>query len=296
MRRLIFMAVAASFLAGCGAAGKADLRVMTFNIRLGTAEDGEDHWNHRREMLFQVLHDHQPDVVGLQEALRFQLDEMREAVPEYGEIAAGRDDGNNGGEASAIFYRSARLKVDESGTFWLSNTPETPGSKHWGNIYPRICTWARFRDRRTGDRFYVYNTHLDHQSQAARERGAELIVQRINGRTHHDPFILTGDLNANECNPVVRYLKGELPAVPAKPDDSATVSPLADTFRVIHPDITPAGTFHAFTGQRNGDKIDYILASPEWRVLEAAIVYDNRDGRYPSDHFPVTAVVRLHKE
>ncbi len=303
-RLMMFTALAglAAALAGCRMAGpgdragaSADLRVMSFNIRYGTANDGDNHWRHRREMVFQVLRDHRPDVVGLQEALRFQIDEMHEAVAGYGEIAVGRDDGKDAGEASGILYRTARLEVDEHGTFWLSDTPEVPGSRHWGNNITRICTWARLRDRQTGAMFYLFNTHLDHQSQPARERGAELIVQRINRRAHPDPIMLTGDLNAGEGNPAVRYLKGEQTAVPAKPDDSAPVPPLVDTFRVLHPDAAPAGTFNGFVGKRDGEKIDYILCSPEWQVVDAAIVDDNQDGRYPSDHFPVTAVVRLRR-
>ncbi|NLX21796.1 MAG: endonuclease/exonuclease/phosphatase family protein [Phycisphaerae bacterium] len=300
MTRLVTLIVTAGILAGCSAAGpadraerKTDLRVMTFNIRYGAAKDGENDWQHRREMVFQVLRDHRPDVVGLQEALRFQIDEMLAAAPGYGEIAVGRDDGKNAGEASAILYRTDRLEIDEQGTFWLSDTPEVAGSKHWGNAITRLCTWARLRDKQTKAHFYMYNTHLDHQSQPARERGAELIVQRINQRSHRDPIILTGDLNADERNPAVRYLKREIPAVPARPENSAAVPPLADTFRVLHPDAKPAGTFNGFTGKKDGGKIDYILTSPEWCVMEAAIVYDNKDGHYPSDHFPVTAVLKL---
>ncbi|MBN1488996.1 MAG: endonuclease/exonuclease/phosphatase family protein, partial [Phycisphaerae bacterium] len=279
MNRFIAIAVTAGLVAGCSAirpgdptSKAADLRVMTFNIRFGTANDGEDHWKHRREMVFQVLRDHEPDVLGLQEALRFQINEMHEAVPGYGEIAVGRDDGKDAGETAAILYRSARLEVDAHGTFWLSDTPEVPGSKHWGNTITRICTWARLHDRRTGAHFYVFNAHLDHRSQPARERGAELIAQRINQRPHGDPILLMGDFNADERNPAVRHLKGELAAVGSKLDDSAAVPPLVDTFRVLHPDVSPAGTFNGFAGKRDGEKIDYILASPEWSVRTAAIV------------------------
>ncbi|MGQ9649845.1 MAG: endonuclease/exonuclease/phosphatase family protein [Phycisphaerae bacterium] len=300
MRYLWMLAVTALTLAGCRhgnldqhATGTLDLRVMSFNIRYGTADDGPNHWNNRREMLFQVFRDHRPDVVGLQEALRFQLDEIRQAFPEYAEIAAGRDDGKTGGETSAILYRSARFQAIEQGTFWLSDTPEVPGSRSWGNNITRICTWAHLRDRHTPIGFYIFNTHLDHQSQPAREMGAELIAQRMSRRTHPDPLILTGDFNAGEKNPVVRYLKGEISAVPAKQGPCAVVPALVDTFRVLHPDATIVGTFNGFAGKRDGEKIDYVLASPEWMIAQAAIVYDNVEGRYPSDHFPVMALLRL---
>ncbi|MDM8005194.1 MAG: endonuclease/exonuclease/phosphatase family protein [Phycisphaerae bacterium] len=301
MRRILILAVLAVTLAGCqqggigqGASGTQEVRAMSFNIRYGTANDGPNHWSKRREMVFQVFRDHRPDVVGLQEAMRFQLDEIRQAVPEYGEISAGRDDGKSGGEASAILYCSARFEAREQGTFWLSDTPEVPGSRSWGNNITRICTWARLRDRQSGVCFYMFNTHLDHQSQPARELGAELIAQRMGRRAHPDPLILTGDFNAGEGNPVVRYLKGQIPAVPAKQGACAVVPALVDTFRVLHPDAKVVGTFNGFAGKREGEKIDYVLASPESTVAEAAIVYDNTDGRYPSDHFPVKAVLRLY--
>jgi endonuclease/exonuclease/phosphatase family metal-dependent hydrolase len=272
--------------------GPAALRVMTFNIRYGTANDGPNHWSKRRELVFGVLRDHRPDVVGLQEALRFQIDEIRQALPEYGEIGVGRDDGKTAGEYSAILYRHGRLEVLEQGTFWLSATPEVPGSRSWGNSIPRICTWARLADKASGRRFYLYNTHLDHQSQPAREQGAELIARRMGQRTHSDPIILTGDMNSGEDNVVIRYLRGELKAVPSKKEPCATVPPLVDTFRLLHPEALQVGTFNGFEGKRDGPKIDYILVSPQWKVLEASIIHDNTDRRYPSDHFPVMAVVQ----
>lgn len=299
MTRAVMAMVLALVAAGCHQNGfnarqgkTSDLRVMTFNIRYGSANDGPDHWSLRREMVFQVLREHRPDLVGLQEALMFQVDEIRGALTEYGVIAAGRDDGKIGGEACAVLYRAERFEVSEQGTFWLSATPETPGSKGWGNHITRICTWARLRDRQTAASFYFFNTHLDHQSQPARELGAELIARRIAERAHPDPVILTGDLNAGENNPVVRYLTGQAPAVPAKKSGCAAPPPLSDSFRVLHPRETVVGTFNGFAGRRDGEKIDYILVSPQWRVVEASIVYDNTAGRYPSDHYPVTAVLR----
>lgn len=299
MKRLLMAVLLVGAAVGCRTAevrdrpgGAGELRVMTFNIRYGAAEDGPNHWTRRREMVFQVFRDHRPDVAGLQEVLRFQLDEIRRALPEYGAVVAGRDDGQAGGEACAILYRTGRFEVVEHGTFWLSDTPEVPGSRSWGNNITRICTWARLRDRGTGAVFYMFNTHLDHQSQPARELGAELIAQRMGRRPHPDPIILTGDFNAGEANPAMRYLKGQAPAVPSKKGRCAAVPPLVDTYRVLHPNETTVGTFNGFSGKRDGEKIDYILVSPHWKVLEASILYDNTDGRYPSDHFPVTAVIR----
>ncbi|MBW3555105.1 MAG: endonuclease/exonuclease/phosphatase family protein, partial [Gemmatimonadetes bacterium] len=158
---------------GDAASSDAALRVMTFNVRYGTAPDGADAWPHRRAQLLRVVTDHDPDVLGLQEALRFQVDEIRAAMDEPGEVVGvGRDDGAEAGEYSAILYDRGRLALLDQGTFWLSDTPSVPGSTSWGNRIPRIATWARLRDTATDTSFYVVNTHWDHESQNARERSA----------------------------------------------------------------------------------------------------------------------------
>ncbi|HUU82507.1 MAG TPA: endonuclease/exonuclease/phosphatase family protein [Phycisphaerae bacterium] len=270
-----------------------ELRVMTFNIRYGAADDGENHWDKRRDLVFAVFADHRPDVAGLQEALVWQIDQIRAARPRYGSIGVGRDDGKEKGEFCPILYRTDSFDVTHHGTFWLSDTPETPGSRSWGNPLPRICTWARLTEKRTGRSFYIYNLHLSHVSQPSRERSVDLLARRINDRRPQDPVIVTGDFNAGEANPAIRFLKGE-PVAPTASHQPAVAPPaLVDSFRVRHPDVGEAGTFNAFRGRTDGDKIDYVFVQREARVLDAAIIRDHRDGRYPSDHFPVVATVRL---
>jgi len=288
------LALLFGFFCCADAAGANDLelRVMSFNIRYGTANDGENRWPNRKEIVFDVIRKQKSDVIGLQEALRFQIDEIRKAVPVYGEIGVAREDGRIDGEYSAILYRTDRFGVAEAGTFWLSDTPEIAGSSHWGNACVRICTWARLIENETGKAFYMFNTHLDHRSQPSREKSAVLIARRIASRNHKDPFVVTGDFNAGEENPVVTYLKGK---TAAKGDGAAAKTPvvLADTFRVLHPDVEDVRTGHSFRGGREGNKIDYVLALPSAEVLEVQILYDNVNGRYPSDHYPVTARLRL---
>jgi endonuclease/exonuclease/phosphatase family metal-dependent hydrolase len=254
------------------------LRVMTFNIRYGTAHDGENAWTKRRDLLYEVLRAERPDLIGVQEALRFQIDEILAAVPGYASTGVGRDDGAAKGEFSAILVRADRFHVADSGTVWFSDTPETPGSMTWGNKITRICSWARFVER-DGRAFTHYNLHLDHQSQPSREQSAALLRQRIDARRRAgEPVIVTGDFNAGEQNPALRALIG----------------PFVDTFRVKHPDEKAVATFTNFkAAPPDGDKIDYVLVEPGTEVLEAAIVRTSRDGRFPSDHFPVTAVIRL---
>ena len=268
---------------------RAVLGVMTFNIRYGTAEDGDNRWERRRDLLFEVIRSENADILGLQEALRFQIDEILAAAPDYAFVGVGRDDGRSAGEYSAILYRRARLSIIDSGTFWFSDTPEQPGSMTWGNRITRICTWARVRER-SGDSFYVYNLHLDHESQPSRERSVQLLARRIRSRAApDDPVIVTGDFNVDEQNPAMRWLLGNEATLAG--ETTAGIR-LADTFRALHPDARGAGTFNDFkTGQIEESKIDYVLTDGGFVAHEARIVHTSRDGRYPSDHFPVVASV-----
>lgn len=289
---MAFAAAAAAWIGlAAGAAAQAQageaaqeqgltLKVVSYNIRYGAAPDGPDHWENRKGEVARLLREHEADVVGLQEALRGQLDDLASMVQGYGEIGVGRNDGKTKGEYAAILYRKDRFSVVESGTFWLSDTPETPGSRSWGNRITRICTWARLRDEPTGRTFYVFNTHLDHESQPSRERSVDLIARRIAERPHAaDPVVVTGDFNAGESNPVIAAMTAG--------------GFVRDSFRVLHPDASPAGTFTSFRlGNVETEKIDYVFVSEGIEVLEADIIRTSRDGRYPSDHFPVTARVR----
>ena len=255
------------------------LSVMSFNIRYGTAADGDNHWLRRREQLFALLREQQADVIGLQEALHSQIAEILDAVPGYAYVGVGRRDGRQAGEYAAILYRTARLQVRRSDTFWFSDTPGVVKSTSWGNQIERICTWAYFEDRE-GPAFYAFNVHLDHLSQPSRERSVALLLDRIALRDPRAPVVVTGDFNAGENNPAAVAMRASF----------------RDSFRVLHPGASEVGTFNGFTmGQTSGDKIDFVFVEPGVEVLDAAIVRTSRDGRYPSDHFPVTARIRLRE-
>jgi endonuclease/exonuclease/phosphatase family metal-dependent hydrolase len=273
--------------------GGLELRIMSFNIRYGSANDGENHWKNRKEMVFDVLRDHKPNIVGLQEALDFQIAEIRKALGKYGLIGVAREDGMRDGEFSCLLYDISLYNVSESGTFWFSDTPHIPGSNHWGNACVRICTWARFIEKKSGKAFYMFNLHLDHVSQPSREKSAVLLSQRIKNRNFPDPFIVTGDFNTGENNPVITYLKGQTTLTGADGRKSKNPVPMVDTFRVLHPDVKDVRTGHGFRGARKGNKIDYVFVPSSVKVLEAQILYENTDGRYPSDHYPVNAVLLL---
>lgn len=259
--------------------------VMSFNIRYGLANDGEDSWEHRQDLVMDTIRQYAPDIVGLQEALPFQLEAILKTFPEFASSGVERD-GTGKGEYAALLYRRDRYELLEEGTFWYSDTPEVP-SAHWGNRHLRICSWARFRDKASGIRLFVYNTHWDHQSQPSREKSALMLARRIQERSHPDPVIVTGDFNAGESNPAILYLKGEDGPLGKAPQ------PLKDSFRILHPDETVVGTFNGFKGTTDGEKIDYIFVSPDLQVLAADIVRDQRDGHTPSDHFPVLARMQL---
>ena len=266
------------FLIGLASAEAEEIEIhaMSFNIRLGVANDGPNHWNLRKELVFDVLRDHKPDVVGMQEAWKIQIDEIQKALPEYGLIGRSRQQEADVGEWCPLLYLKAKYEVLESGTFWLSDTPEKEGSMNWGNKIPRICTWARLNDKKSGRSFFVYNTHFDHQSQASREKSAVLCRERIAARKPGDEAaIFMGDLNAGEGNLAIKTLGKSL----------------RDTFGELHPGVKLRGTFGGWKGRSDGNRIDYIyVTSKGWKIVEAAILRDHSaDNRYPSDHYPVNA-------
>lgn len=275
-RRSILLALIALASLALPARGEP-IEAMSFNIRYGTAADGENAWPLRRDMVAELIAREGPSVLGIQEALDFQLDELLLALPGYRALGVGRDDGGRAGEFSAILYDTHRLDCEESGTFWFSEHPESPGSmsESWGNRIPRICTWARLRTKDAALSFTVWNLHWDHEAQESRLRGAHLLLRMLRAiAAPGEPYLVMGDFNAGESNPAVALL---------------LESGLRDSFRVLHPRAKDVGTFGAFRGRRDGEKIDAILVSPAWAVRDAAILHDNRDGRYPSDHYPVTA-------
>lgn len=257
-----------------------ELTTMSVNVRNHRSRDEENRWELRRDLLFEVIRRYEPDLVGTQEAYWPQVEQLREALPEYGMVGAGRDDGFTEGETCALFYRRDRFQAVASGTFWFSDTPDVPGSRQWTPAHARICTWARLI-KASGRGLCVYNVHLDHESQSARERSVRLLLDRIVSSPWSDPVIVMGDFNMDEANEVIKSIE-------------ASASPrLYDTFRAVCPDAIEVATYHGFTGRRIGEKIDYIYASPHFVTLDARIVRDDREGRYPSDHFPIVATVRL---
>jgi len=263
----------AAWLLAATALQAQSVTVMTYNIRLDTEQDGENRWDLRKELVVGLLGERAPDVFGIQEGLPWQVRYIDESLPGYAYVGEGREGGDKG-EYSALYFRQERLELLDSGTFWLSETPDAV-SVGWDAALPRICSWARFRDRSSSQTFIVANTHFDHIGAEARAKSAALLVARIGAiNTGGDPVLLTGDFNA------------EPDSVPV-----ATIMTAFDDARQVASAVAPGqeGTRSGFgvAGPVTA-RIDYVFASHgDWRVLEYAVLDDSRDGRYYSDHLPV---------
>jgi endonuclease/exonuclease/phosphatase family metal-dependent hydrolase len=268
------------------------MNVMSFNIRRGTRRDGINHCIYRRKLVREILSSYRPDVLGLQEALDFQMSEILTMLPGYEKVGIGNLGGSKGLH-NAIMYDAKRFFVSEEGTFWFSDTPEIPGSKGWGNIIPRVCTWARLIEKKSQQAFYLYNIHLDHLSLRSRKKSVVLLTRRISSRTFPDPFVLTGDFNAGERSAPIRYLKGSIPLKITLRDKVSNPVPLTDTFRVRYPAKRNIGTYHGYGRYFFRFKLDYIFVSSSVRVIDTEIIRLRWENCYPSDHFPLLAHVDL---
>jgi endonuclease/exonuclease/phosphatase family metal-dependent hydrolase len=267
----------------------APLRVMTFNLRYDNAGDGSNAWPYRKAWVAQLIRFHDADAVGVQEALGGMLADLDTLLPEYSRVGVGRTDGRTAGEYSAILYRRDRLEALESHTFWLSPTPEVPGSKGWDAALERIATWGRFRDRATGCTYVHLNTHFDHKGEHARQESARLIRERLAAIDATGlPLVMTGDLNSRPTSVGYRILTRDTIAEAFPPlVDGMTAS------REGHYG-PPSSTVSGFRGiGREGDVIDYVLVSPAVEVRKHGILPDSWDGRFPSDHLPVLATLAI---
>jgi len=261
------------------------VKVMTYNVRVDTIADGFNGWRTRKDRVTQTIRAHAADVIGVQEALDYQVWGIQQALPQYGNYAAGRDDGKREGETCAIFYRKDRYILLDKGTFWFSDTPSVPGSKDWGDMWPRICSWVRLAEKDSGMAFYVYNVHMAAFSDNARERSAQLLAKQVAARKTKEPFIVMGDFNMELDESGMLYLQQIGIRTPYPKMVDAWVSLNSGQ---IKPDTTK-GLFGMF----GGAQFDHIPICETARALEVKIDRRKVDGRYPSDHFPVIAKILL---
>jgi endonuclease/exonuclease/phosphatase family metal-dependent hydrolase len=277
--RLLLMLVGAM-----SALAAEPMRVMSFNVRLSAAKDGDNAWPKRTELFFATIATYGPDLIGFQEVLADQHDAITARLRDYAFAGVARDDGKRQGEWSNIGFRTARFTLIDSGTFWLSETPEIPGSKSWDAALTRICSWVRLRETATGKEFVYANTHFDHVGKIARQEASKVISRRVSAIAAGLPALLTGDLNINEDNPAYTVLVN-----PTTPGAIRWI----DSFREVHPNRGPEeASFNGFKGTTKGSRIDFIFHTTDFVATESAIDRTSRDGRYPSDHYPVTAVLR----
>ena len=245
------------------APGAHELRVMTFNLRVRTVLDGHNIWDKRRDLVVERVRAFDADLLGTQEGLDSMETYLRQHLGDYTFRGVGRNDGKQRGEMCGIFFRTARFELLDGGTFWLSKTPEKPGSRAWGEVYPRIVTWVKLRPRDGGRTFCWFNTHFDAFISGARARSATLLRSRMEQIAGDVPCLVTGDFNTTPGSRPYRTLLAP---------EGAPAASLHDVFRVAHPVVTrDEGTFHAFRGHPHGRRIDWILASTHFRIIAAEI-------------------------
>lgn len=261
------------------------IRVMTFNLRLDTPSDSSNAWPHRKEMVAQTMRFHKADFVGIQEGLPHQLAQLNEMLPYFGRIGVGRNTPDDPGEYSAIYYKKERFRLIDQATFWLSETPEKVASVGWDAALPRIVTWGKFKDARSGETFFVFNTHFDHRGEKARIESASLILDKIEEIAGEAPVVVTGDFNTTEDDLPYKVLTG------ATGEHDQT---LEDGFyEAEYGHHGPTSTWNGFEEILPGRRIDFIFTNFGFNVIQHATIADQQDGRFPSDHLPVVADIEF---
>jgi endonuclease/exonuclease/phosphatase family metal-dependent hydrolase len=260
------------------AAAPTPLRVMSVNIRLDTPSDGENRWALRAAALARQISGYAPDIFGAQEVLPSQWDDLRRLLPEFASVGAGRER-DGGGEASPVFFRTKRFALVDSGTFWLSTTPDVPGSKGWDAALPRVCSWAVLRENGSGRELLVANAHFDHLGHEARLQSARLILHQLEElNTVRRPVVFTGDLNtAPDTAPVEALIAGGLTCVDLV---------AAERSGAIY-------SFQGFGGAATKYRqlIDYVFVSGPLVARTFRVADEKVDDRYTSDHYPVVTTL-----
>ena len=279
MKRLIYLLAAVAFTA-CGSA--TSLSVMTFNMRYDNPEDGQNNWRFRRERIAGVIKAQEVDVLGTQELLSNQFNDLSGLLTGYPGVGVGRLDGAESGEYCAVFFRKDRFTLLDSGTFWLSETPEVVGSLGWDGACERIATWVVLRDRDGRELFFI-DTHLDHVGQVARDEGVSLLMKRIETLSGGRPVILTGDFNSEPGSSVVAHVQKD--------------GVLRDAKAIAAQRSGTDWSFSDFGQIPEAERplLDYIFVSGDIEALRYEVLPDTFDGGYVSDHAPVMAVVKIAK-
>ncbi len=262
----------------------ADLCVMTFNIRYDNPEDSLNRWSYRKDAAAEVIRANHVDLLGTQEVLINQLNDLKKRLPEYQAIGVGREDGKEKGEYCAIFYRRERFEAVDSGWFWLSETPDIPGSKGWDGACERIATWAVLKDKTTGRSIFFINTHLDHVGTIARREGVALLLSRAETLSKGLPVIVTGDFNATPDSEVFQHM--------------TTGGRFSDSRTVAQHVAGLLGTFNNFGRITEEERplIDYVFLTDDFVVQAYEALPEKRNDVYVSDHVPVAVKIMLKQK
>lgn len=264
----------------CGRQAEAELDVMTFNVRLDAAVDSFNNWKYRKENVSKMLAYYEPDIVGMQEVLKNQLDDLKERMPDYTALGVGREDGKEKGEYCPLFYKTDRFDLVDYGNFSLSETPDTIGVKGWDAACERITTWAVLKDKKSGRQVAAFNTHFDHMGQIARRESAMLILQKIQEIAGDLPAVLTGDFNGDLYSEPVEILEK---------------NGMENTYMKARVVYGPVWSYHNFgrlpLNQR--ELIDYIFVKGPVVADKCRVIEEQPVGGYLSDHAPVLSHLEL---
>lgn len=277
-------------LVAFAASAQSWFKVGSYNVRYDEPNDAKrgNSWEQRAQHVRDIIYYEWWDLVGLQEVLDNQLNDLKAGLKEYDVIGVGRDDGKTGGEYAPIFYKKNRMRCLNSGTFWLSETPDKVGSIGWDAAAPRICTWGQFEDKQTKWKFWMFNLHMDHVGKEARRESAKLVIKKIKEMCGEEPYILTGDFNVDQHDEIYSILTAP----------GAFTDALSKTNRTIRTN----GTTNGFDADRYSDsRIDHVFISQRFSVYKYAILpyaYWREHGHkhqahLPSDHYPVTTILEL---
>lgn len=268
-----FYFIVLSVLLSLSSLAQNTTRLLSYNIRYNNPGDGKNAWDNRKDDVVALLRFYDAEVVGCQEVLQRQLNDLLERLPNWKYVGVGRDDGKTKGEYAPILFDAKKFELVESDNFWLSEDTTTP-NKGWDAVCVRICTWAKLKRLTDGQEFYIFNTHFDHVGEKAQRESAKLILQKMKEFAHGKlPIVLTGDFNLEPTDESIKYISKHI-------DDARSVS-----------EVTPFGpeeTFNAFKfGEPLISRIDYVFVSKHIKVKRYGVLTDSKHQRYYSDHFPV---------
>jgi endonuclease/exonuclease/phosphatase family metal-dependent hydrolase len=283
MKKLIYSLLIVLLISACSTK-PLDVNVMTFNIRLDHAGDSLNNWQYRKDNAAQMVKMNNIDILGTQEVLLNQLNDLKERLPEYNAIGVGREDGKDKGEFSSLFYKKDKFTEIESGNFWVSETPEVAGSKGWDASYLRVAAWAILEDKGTGKQIFVMNTHLDNDGLTARKEGGSLLLKKAAELGKGLPVILTGDFNDTPESEAIKNIT-----------DANKAGHLIDSKSIATNISGTDWTFHDFGRLPLAERplLDYIFVSKQIKVSDYSVLPDTLNGTFVSDHKAVVAKLSI---